>query len=64
MITNLMLIEFDDPFDIVTEGVAILEYWTKYEVEYADPYLLCAKMVHPYVGGWDTPLAKRECLFL
>jgi hypothetical protein len=64
MVIDLMEIKFTDPFDTVTEGVPSLDYWSTYEV--VDPYLylLCAIVVHIYVGGWDISLAKRECLFL
>jgi hypothetical protein len=57
--------EFIEPFSTVTEGVASLDYfWNTNEVVYLELYLLCATIMHPYVGGWDTSLTKSECKFL
>jgi hypothetical protein len=65
VVTYLMLEpELTDPFSIVIEGVASLDYWSTNEVVDPNLYLLCAIVVHLGVGGWDTSLSKMECYFL
>jgi hypothetical protein len=53
--------ELREEFATIIEGISNLDYWSTYEVEDSNLYLLCVTVMHLDVGGWDTSLTKREC---